>query len=61
MMGRQPHEPVLALSMPGEPHSFLNFADPVGRAERALRHWQPVRLILANGQRINVRRKEELS
>lgn len=61
MMGRKPHEPVLATSLPGEPHSFLSIADPLGRAERALRVWEPVKAILYNGQRVIIRRKEEIA
>lgn len=61
MTGREPYEPVLATSLPGEPHSFFILADPVGRAERALRFWEPVKIVLANGQRVIVRRKEVLT
>lgn len=56
-MSRAPNEPMLARSLPGR-DDFFSLADPIGEAKRQLMKWQPVLLVLANGQKIIVRRKE---
>ena len=58
---RKPHDIAVAMSLPDAEHTFLSIADPLGRIERALRVWEPVKVILCNGQRVIIRRKEELA
>lgn len=55
---KEPHDIVAAMSLPGAEHSAFSLARPIALAERELRLWRPVLLVLQNGQRVIVRPKE---